>query len=712
MAFCLPPKFSAAFLKGLKDGTISPEKLMDMTSQERRDFFSGIIGEENAREVNALFESKLLLKDQQRGLINWAKAVAGISDAVRRDLLSKIQKMDKILQPNDADGFLSDLAAKKLGVEVTPEEATQIFEASKAAASAKDAMLQDMSNVDKRIAYGRAIMDMSDKIESFKPNGRTFVEKAIDVLNIPKSALTSILHFSAPFVQGWGMLSTARAWEAFGQMFKYFANEENYKNLNAYIISHPDYPLAKDGKLGITKLGDKLSAREEAIQSTLVEQANKYLTDKMGVPNLVRASSRAFTGYLNYVRFNRFTDLLNAARMAGEDVRAGTPAVRDLAKVVNDFTGRGAIGVGDKYAQVTPALNAAFFSPRKLSATIQMFNPVRYVPNVARETIGLEPISPTAQKAAVRQLLGSLIATSTVLALAKAVGAEVDPDPRSQSFAKIKIGDEKLDLSGGNSIYLRLLARIATNQEITSKGKLIDLGQGYKPTTRADLVAQYMRGKLSPVAGALADALYGTDPVGRPFSVTQEARDKLMPITMSSFLNYAQNDPDNTAAIFPSLAALFGVGLESPLPPPSKQGMNVWGQSDQVSSSTGDLADKELKRLGYTVNFPPQTIRGVKLTDQQYADYIRISGRLIKSRLDELIGSDMWNAASDNLKSALVKKTVSSRRRAAQTAVMMQSQNTGNDIAAQARERKRISMGFTPAEETAEPVQPAQDTAQ
>ena len=42
------------------------------------------------------------------------------------------------------------------------------------------------------------------------------------------------------------------------------------------------------------------------------------------MPDLIRASSRAFTGFLNYTRFYRFNDLLNAARLNGEDVSKGS----------------------------------------------------------------------------------------------------------------------------------------------------------------------------------------------------------------------------------------------------------------------------------------------------------------------------------------------------------------------------------------------------
>lgn len=686
-AWCLPRNLSSAFLDAIKDGRLSPETLMGMTSAERRAAFADLIGPENAAEVNAQFESKMLLKDQQRGLVNWAQKIAGITEPARRDILATINKLDRVLQPEEEQAFLADLAAKKLGVTVSAEEAKEIFQLSQTAEAARSEMMKDMTNVDNRVAYGRAVMNLTDRVESLKPYGQTITHKLIDILNIPKTSLTSILHFSAPFVQGWGMLSTKVSWEAFGKMFQYFADEENYKNLNAYIISHPDYPLAVDGDLGITKLGDRLSAREEAIQSTLVEQANQWLSDKTGVPNLVRASSRSFTGYLNYVRFNRFTQLLDAARLGGEDVKAGSSVVHDLAKVVNDFTGRGAIGKEDRYAAVTPALNALFFSPRKISATIQMFNPERYInPKISR----------TARTAAIRQLSGSLIATGAVLAIAKAMGAEVNSDPRSADFAKIKIGNEKLDMTGGNATYLRLLARIATNQEINSHGKLIQLGQGFAAPTRADLVANYVRGKLSPIAGAIADALYGKDPVGRPFSVTDEIRDKLMPITMNSFLNFAMNDPENSAAVVPALAAIFGVGLESPLPPMSRSGLDVWGDplppNGTPKSWRNDPVNKAFDQVGYTPGFPMDTIRGQKLTDAQYQQYVQTSGRMAHMRLEALVTSPGWDTLPGPTRLSVMKSAIHKSRDIAATGIMLQSQGSAHDIMKQATDAKLAAM--------------------
>ena len=611
MNYCLPPDKAGAFNAALKDGTIDPDKMREMTSEERRGLFAGIVGEENARDVNALLESKLLLKDQKAGMVTWAKQVSGMTEPAKRDLLSRIQKMDKLLNPAEERAFLADATAQKLGATVTLQEAARVSQLAKVASDAKATMQSEGWNPANGTAYGRAVADMHDYVNSLKPQGQTFTNRLIDILNIPKSALTSIFHLSAPFVQGWGMLGTKQWYQGFGEMLKYFAKEENYRDLNGYIIGHPDYPLALDGKLGITNLGDKLSMREEALQSTLIQKASAAIAEKTGLPDLVRASSRAFTGFLNFVRFNRFTQLLDAARNAGEDVRVGQPVVRDLAKVVNDFTGRGAIGVGDKYASAAPALNAIFFSPRKISATIQMFEPLHYI-----------GMSAVARNAAIRQLVGAMTATGAVLGLGAAMGAKVQTDPRAQGFAKMQIGNEKLDMTGGNAIFLRLLGRLFTNQEITSGGKQKTLGYNYAPT-RADLVAQYMRGKLSPTASFIADALYGSDPVGRPFSLSQEAQDKLMPITIQSFINFAENDPKNYAAVLPALSAIFGVGLESPI----KRDLGLGSGPAESELSRLNFNDYDLPRPSGDPDFDKLVLSKLKpLVNSTLASFVQSPG--------------------------------------------------------------------------------------
>ena len=551
MPICLPKSITDAFLAKVKTGELTPGKLMDMSSAERREYLKTIVGDTNAEPVNALFESKVLLKNQQTGIINWAREVGGLKPAAMRDVVSKVNRMTKALTPESEKAFLNDLVAHKLGTHVTAEEAKSIADLAKVATDARNELAKDPTNKQLQIAYGNKYLDLIDHTNGLKPKGSVWTVS--NVLNLPKSALTSVAHFSASFVQGWGMISTKEFWGAFGRQFKYFFDPQAYRDLEASIIAHPDYPLAKSGGLGLTHVSDQLSTREEAIQSSLLEHIP-------GLNKLVRASSRAFTGMLNDIRFSRFTNLLDSARMSGEDVTKNSQTIKDLASVVNNFTGRGDLPFGLDRSQA--ALNTAFFSPRKLAGTIQMFNPVYYA-----------KLTPVARMAALRQISGSLMATGAMLELGKAMGGQVDLNPTSTNFCKIKISNTTFDPTGGNSIYIRLLARLITGKSVSGTGKETVLGQGYKPETRADLLLSFLRDKLSPAAGALANALYGTNPVGQKVTFDPRAGTKseeyqvFVPIVMQDFINMATNDPtllSHASSWLPSLGAVLGVSMESP----------------------------------------------------------------------------------------------------------------------------------------------------
>ena len=135
--FCLPSDVVDNFKAKIKDGTINPDKLSAMSSEERRSLFSDIVGEANAKEVNTQFESKLLLKNQQQGIINWAKSLTGIKPQAVNDIISRVNKMTEVLNPKTQDAFLEDLAAHKLGTAVTMSEAADISSRAKVATEAR-----------------------------------------------------------------------------------------------------------------------------------------------------------------------------------------------------------------------------------------------------------------------------------------------------------------------------------------------------------------------------------------------------------------------------------------------------------------------------------------------------------------------------------------------------------------------------------------------
>lgn len=707
MAYCLPKTEVQKFLTAVNSGLLSPVALAKMTSQDRFSRIAGVVGEDNAKQVNTLFEKGLLLERRQLGFNNWVKQVSGqMSPKVLEDVVDKINNLDeRILNPTYEKNFLSDLAADKIGAKVSPEQAKEIFELGKTAKDAKAEWLKDLAtkvpyrDIDNplyktRIDYGDAIRQLQDKIEEVKPQGRTFLQNALDLALVPKTVATGIFHLSAFGVQGWGLLGRAATYEAFAHQFKYLWDQKHYDELMSYIVSHPDYGLAKKAGLGLVDVSDQLSTREEAIQSSLLQRLNTYVAEKGGealnldkpLPvNIVGASSRAFTGFLNYQRFTVFTQLLDKARRIDPESiyvdRDNKPSqiLSDLGDAVNNFSGRGKLGPAEGAVKMQQFLNAVFFAPRKVVATAQMFNPVEYARLYKN---GYETGNYTAANAAVQNLVSSVVITGTILGGAKAFGYNVNYNPTSQDFLKIEHGSMKYDVTGGNAIWVRLIGRLIANKEITARNKEIELnGSGFKPVTRADLVSHYVAGKLSPAAGILTDAFTGEDAVGNEFSVEKELRDRMQPIFMSSLMGYYNQNPDKSLYDLPIMASMFGIQAESPTPPLVRHGMTVWGEpmsllTDPIRPPFEDVLDK----TGYIPNFPGDTIKGVKLTSDQYSDYIKLSGMLSRTRLENLLQSQGFNQSNPKIQQIQIKKIVDGSRRQVQAEIEKQSKGTSNDI--------------------------------
>src|SRR4029077_13331357 len=89
------------------------------------------------------------------------------------------------------------------------------------------------------------------------------------------------------------------------------------------------------------------------------------------------------------------------------------------------------------------------------------------------------------------------------LAIAAKYGANVELDPRSSDFGKIRVGKTRYDIWGGNQQLVRTIAQLAPTRhngvwgqytKSTSTGKLRHLGKG----EHFDPLGRLFEGKLSP----------------------------------------------------------------------------------------------------------------------------------------------------------------------------------------------------------------------
>jgi len=529
--FCLPEEITNKLKKAIKSGEIDIEKLSSASSEYRVNFFKQFMNERNAKEVVALFESKLLLKNQKRGLVTWAKQILGMKPAVERDIISRIMRMDKILNPENEKSFLRELASKKLGADITIEEANKIAEMSK-----KVSELKNYTDTQGRIKYGRARMDLVDYVNKLSGKKANLVK---NIIGLPRAVLAT-LDLSAPLNQGWGMLSRKEFYKNISTMFKALKNEDNFLNIQAEIMTRDTFKRAKKAGLRINDLGENLELREEAFMTTLLDK----------VPG-VSASQRAYTSFLNKLRMDVFDDLLSKAEIAGEDVGLGSKDLEDIANVVNAFTGG--------YGQTNALVNAALFSPRKLQSTIKMIDPRTYT----------DPkTSKTARKAATRNLLGSLAIIATILKLADVLGGdniEIEEDPRSSDFGKIKTGNTRLDVSGGNASYATLISRLLTQKtKSTNTGVISKLGYGFGSPTSFDVSVNFVRNKFSPLFSLIVDSFSGENSIGEKKTIPQSVVDRFKPMFINSI--YELYKDDSTGAFGKAVLtvpALFGAGLST-----------------------------------------------------------------------------------------------------------------------------------------------------
>lgn len=169
MEFCIPPK-QAEELKAalLRDGT-SPIDLMEMpSSEDRRAFFEKFVSKEDAEQINIGLERTVLLKNQEAGYLRWFNNIKStIPPRIQRDLLTKITKLDKVMNPADEKAFMADLAKSKLGAAVTYEEAQKITKLAQNASLERDKSVG--STFGATPSFVKAASDLEHYVKSIAP---------------------------------------------------------------------------------------------------------------------------------------------------------------------------------------------------------------------------------------------------------------------------------------------------------------------------------------------------------------------------------------------------------------------------------------------------------------------------------------------------------------------------------------------------------------
>ncbi len=331
---------------------------------------------------------------------------------------------------------------------------------------------------------------------------------------------------------------------------------------------------------------------------------------------------RAYITFLNMQRVARYDGLAETLAKNGEPT---AEEGRAIAAFINAATGRGNVG---EFAAAAKVLNAIFFAPRYVISRFEMgYEPVR--------ALAAQPLNPLIRaynkatgksvKEMEPHMWGGSIRTDKEIALeyahyvagvalvlsvvSQAPGVEIEVDPYSSDFGKIRIGDTRVDLlSGFQQAAVFAAKQMSTKNKSSQTGEIeqMDVDKWLKNLTR------FGRTKLSPMVGTSLDLWLGEDVTGEAVKPLRSAKDAAMfagglifPITWRDIYKITTTDmgvPDKVAA---TVMAILGAGVQiyDPLLPKAP--------TDRLT------VPKEERDLD------PNLPEKVELTTEEYADLLQ-----------------------------------------------------------------------------------------
>lgn len=568
--WCLIPKEADRFIKGLRSGEIDPFKLAEFPSSEaRRAYLAKFVSEANAKQINALFESKLLLKNQQAGYIRWAKRTIS-NPIIRRDIISKIEGLKNVLRTGEEEAFKADLAAIKIDTVVTQDQAQALATLSKRISDSRiKANLDEvekftpiqaaewMKNPANREAareYGRRVIALDNYFTQLKQEANKLglrdlakdpigtVKKGVGAALDTSKATSASMDVSAIGNQGFAVLlnyKTIGIWrrnalQSIKALVDTLGGKPVWDEFRADLVSRPNYinGLYKEHKIA-------LNVVEEAFPTSLPEK----------VPlagRIYKATETAFNVFQNKNRADIADMFLALAERNGQILR-GENKMKGLGLLVNSLTARGSLG---KLEPVGNLVNAPFFSLRRA---------VSQVDALTGYQIGER--SGFVRKQGALAVLQQILTIAAVLGTAEAFWPNsVETDSNSSDFGKIKAGDTRFDVTNGMAGYVVLASRLLTGKVKSSTSENVkELNSGeFNSPTYLSIIQDFGGNKFSPALGQLVQVLKGEDRQGNKPTVGGIALGMYTPLGIRN-MQEVLNNPNS--ANFILVGILNGLGI-------------------------------------------------------------------------------------------------------------------------------------------------------
>lgn len=616
--WCLLPSKVKEFKEKLVSGEINPVKLAGMTSIERQKFLAGIVGDENAVQVNSLFESKLLLKNQKAGYISWAKKVSGINKTTRQDLLSKIEKLtegyfdgekvkDKYIElfgdvpskntttgymlkkilntesdsvarselenrlksfaltPDQETQFLQDLVNTKLGLDVNIEEANTISKLSEKMTEAQkdyDYKTNKWSNEKSAIEYGANRRALENYVNNIKGEG----------YSLKKLFQDRKLQFKSEWEE-----NKARA---LGQLALDTASQIS-NNIVSIVASVDDSIFGRQGIFNLLtghpviwgkafgkSFGDlvKSFGKENTTDALLA----KIYSDPLFMSGEYQKAKIIDTDIEDYP-----SSLPSRIPLVGKIFKASEAAFvngslrmrtelynlmrNQLVKQGVEITDRQVEGLG----KVVNSIGAKGDLGRNNNNSLIKL--LMWAPKMLKADLDVltahtfSDIPKETRKKAQMNLLKIVVITAIIAVLSNAGDDDkMEIDPTSSDFLKLRVGDTRIGFLRGIPQIITLLARMITGKyKSSTTGEYVDYSSDWGGKSRLDALYDFLRNKAPPSTGAVYDWLDGKDFAGNKPTFTSTLFQKGVPISIQNVVELYKNP--SIDRMFGTIADFFGL---------------------------------------------------------------------------------------------------------------------------------------------------------
>ncbi len=565
MGFCLIKSKADEFIKRIKAGEINPDRMMSMTSTERKTFFQKFLSPDEAKNVNLEFEKKLLLKNQEKGMIKWAEDLSGVSTKQRQELIEKIkarkeERLGKIFDPKEEELFLEDLVQKKLGVGVTMEETKTLYELSKRLEKpeilTKNKIYSEIKDITGELSKKekKIVDDLVDKLEANlrgkesrseamrkikyylkgeKPSKE--ISETVDSLvdRIVKAKKSNIeygaaketlenyvqeikLGIKTPMSIGKAVVDTAGfAKSVVASIDNSFIGRQGIKTL----FTHPTkwYDAFKESFKLLYKTGIKGEDALRGLRAEIFGRENSinglYKKMKLDIGTVEEAYPTTLPEKIPLL--GRAFKSSNAA-FTGSAYKMRADLSDLLIKKMTDN------GVDLTVKENAEALGRLINSMTGRGTTgigklgtktnVMFFSPKFLQSNLDTLTAHLfDPkMAKFAKKEAALNLAKIITGIGSILVLADTLQpGSVEWDPRSSDFGKIRIGDARFDVTGGMGSIVTLAARMITGDYKSSTTGIVKKKGEFGSQNLVEMFATFMENKMSPFASSVKNIVKG-----------------------------------------------------------------------------------------------------------------------------------------------------------------------------------------------------------